>query len=185
MTPPGIARSPSVLAPRGAARSRPGGQALRTRQRSAKIPGATSVEFCSCPPKGEPMADEGAVEKEGADGQGGVTFNYVKSPQYRSLYVDGAWGGVTPRGSLAITFYSERFPLPQSITFALGEDGLGEELSRVSRQDVVREVEATAFMDLQAAISLHRWLAEKIPALRKRLGVQVEEESADEKGEDR
>ena len=54
-----------------------------------------------------------------ANEQGSVSidqmrFFYLKNPAFRVVHVDGAVGGVTPRGRIPMAVYSERPAIPQS-----------------------------------------------------------------------
>ena len=93
-----------------------------------------------------------------------LTFHFIKSNAHRVIHSDGAWGGVSPQGFLAISFFSERSPIPQTTTRSLSGDGetYGEEKIGVRQENLVREVECTIMMDERAARSLKQWLDEKI-----------------------
>ena len=46
-----------------------------------------------------------------------VTFHFIKSQTYATYHVDGAYGGLTPRGLVSVALYNERFPIPKTQTF--------------------------------------------------------------------
>jgi len=98
-----------------------------------------------------------------------VTFHLIKSNYFRVVHADGAWGGITPRGLIEVNFYSERQPIPRSLThsFSLESGELGQEIkgARVSREGPVREVEVGVIMDLSCARAVRKWLDDKITAL--------------------
>lgn len=95
-----------------------------------------------------------------------VTFHYIKSPQFREIFAEGMFGGVTPRGYISVALYKERFPIPISITNAFDEQGiLNDEVKRNGKEGVVRLVEANVYFDRAAAASLVEWLQEKIKEL--------------------
>ena len=97
-----------------------------------------------------------------------VSFDHVKGPLFRGIHVDGAWGGPTPHGQLAFTFFSERFPIPQQITYELAESGsLGKEIERVSRSSIVRDAEVCVYMNLGTAKALRSLLDMHIKELEK------------------
>lgn len=104
-----------------------------------------------------------------------VTFHYVKSPQYRTMSVEGAWGSVSPTGAITMSVYSERLPIPKRITHTVSDGGLADEVGRESREGVIREVEATMTMTLKTAIAMRAWLDERINHLADRIGVDVED----------
>ncbi len=95
-----------------------------------------------------------------------VTFHYIKSPQFREIFAEGMFGGVTPRGYISVALYKERFPIPKSITNAFDEHGvLNNEVKRDGKEGVVRLVEANVYFDRNAATSLVQWLQDKISEL--------------------
>ena len=98
-----------------------------------------------------------------------VEFHYIKSNGFRVVHADGAWGGPTPRGYIAVTFYSERAPLPKLLVHELNSSGqLGEEVSRQSKKGYVREAEVQVMMDLGMAEGFVEWLQDKISTVQKR-----------------
>ena len=99
-----------------------------------------------------------------------VDFHYIKSPGFRSVHADGVWGGATPRGYITMSFYSERFPIPQKLVFEHTPEGrLGKEISRQSRDGLIREVDVEVMMDLEMAKSFRVWLDDKIQFLEKEM----------------
>ena len=100
-----------------------------------------------------------------------ISFDFIKTPQFREIHVDGAWGGVTPKGLIQMAIYNERLPVPQQTTFVLLEDGLGDELTEVrrGRKAIIRNVEADLLMDMQTAESMRDWLDQNIAQLKERL----------------
>ena len=92
-----------------------------------------------------------------------VTFDLVRSPFFRVVHSNGAWGGLTPRRQLSVTFYSERNSVPRQITHEITTDGkLGPVVSRDTTDNVRRELEVEVMMDMEEAVSLHAWLGTKI-----------------------
>ena len=104
-----------------------------------------------------------------------IKFNYIKSSQFRVVHADGAYGGITPRGYIHASLYSERRPLPQTTEVPiLPGDQLGEERALVQKEDMVRELEVGVIMDLVAAKAFHDWLGKKIKAAEELFGVKTE-----------
>ncbi len=92
-----------------------------------------------------------------------IQFDYIKTNNYKECLIDGAHGGITPSGKVQISFYNERPPIPKSIVHEITDDGkLGKEVSRESRDAIVRNVELTAYLDPKAAIALHSWLGKQL-----------------------
>ena len=95
-----------------------------------------------------------------------IEFHYIKSNSFRVVHADGVWGGLTPRGYISMSFFSERNPIPRRITYDVTpEDMLGQETGRDSRSGFIREVEVEVMVDLDMAKSLIRWLEDKIGIL--------------------
>ena len=95
-----------------------------------------------------------------------VAFHYIKSKSFRVVHCDGVWGGPTPRGYMAISFYSERHPIPRILTHEVTREGVvGSESGRDIRDGIVREVEVEVVMDLQMARDVVKWLQEHIATL--------------------
>lgn len=100
-----------------------------------------------------------------------IAFDYIKTPDYREVHVDGAWGGLTPRGYIQMAIYNERLPIPQQTTFALKDNQLGDEVKekRRTRQAIIRNVEVDLIMDLNTAESMRDWLDQHIQRLKERI----------------
>ena len=92
-----------------------------------------------------------------------INFDYIKSNQFRVIHADGVHGGLHPKGyAIQMAFFSERQPIPRRETYNFD----GEKLTGIKKTDkrdaIVREVEVEVILDLDMAISLHKWLSEKI-----------------------
>ena len=99
------------------------------------------------------------------DGPQKVKFEYIKSNSFRVIHADGAYGGLTPRLGIFLSFYSERPPIPKVIVHEVGPDGtLGDELKleRQTREGIIREAEIGITLDVEVARTLVAWLQEKI-----------------------
>lgn len=95
-----------------------------------------------------------------------VTFKYVFTYDYNPLYVNGAHGGVSPRGELVVNFYLERPPLPNEITHQINPNGtIGAETAvdpEDFAQSLVRFVPTGVVLNYQTARDFHHWLGEKL-----------------------
>ena len=95
-----------------------------------------------------------------------IHFNYIKSNNFRVVHADGVIGNGTPRNDLFIGFYSERVPLPDTLTYEIDEKGkLGKEVleERETKSDgILREVEVGVVVDLDMAKALVLWLSNVI-----------------------
>ena len=94
-----------------------------------------------------------------------IAFHFQKTANFRVVWADGVFGGVTPSGHLDMVFYSERYPLPKQLVYELRDDGtLGSEIGekRVAKDGVVRDAELSVQLSLGTAKSLMKWLGQKI-----------------------
>ncbi len=100
-----------------------------------------------------------------------ITFDYIKSNNFRVIYADGVHGGLSPKGDLIqISIWNERWPIPRQTTHEFSKEGkLGSEILglRITRDAIVREVEAEIIMTVPNAELLRDWLDEKIKATQK------------------
>jgi hypothetical protein len=150
-------------------------QEKRPRLRNAETISVRSGENMSTS-KGDSQ-DQALTPKEADPTR--ISFEFIKGTYFRVIHVDGAWGGLTPQGKMSIAVYSERLPIPQKTVQSLLPDGsLGPELTeeRVSRQGIIRELEADLIMDISTARILHAWLGEKIDQAINLFSVQAPEE---------
>jgi len=98
-----------------------------------------------------------------------MTFKYIFTYDYNPVYVNGAHGGISPRGELVMNFYLERPPLPNAITHEITPaGGIGPE-SNVEPADLgrslVRQVTNGVVLNYQTARELHYWLGEQLKAM--------------------
>ena len=111
-------------------------------------------------------------------------FDFIKSPLFRVIHMDGVFGGMTPRGDLFLSFFSERFPIPTTIVHEIKSTGeVGEEIrsEREGRKSIIREVEVGVHVDLEVAKTFVTWLGRQIEAAEKQKLGAKQEETAEEK----
>ncbi|HWI40338.1 MAG TPA: hypothetical protein VNX25_02480 [Verrucomicrobiae bacterium] len=95
-----------------------------------------------------------------------ITFKYVFGYTYNPTYVNGAQGGISPRGEVVMHFYLERPPLPNSVTHEITpQGGIGRETAAepddLSRS-MVRFVDTGVLMSYENARMFHGWLGERL-----------------------
>jgi hypothetical protein len=96
-----------------------------------------------------------------------IDFHYIKSNSFRVIQAQGAIGGPSPKGKgIQMAVFNERFSIPQKTTFKIAKGKLDEEISRVDRGGIVREVEAEIVMSLEDAEAIATWLAENIKTVK-------------------
>lgn len=104
------------------------------------------------------------------DGKAELSFDLIKGNFFRGIHADGVWGGITPQGLMALTFYAERFAIPTQITHKLNPDRtLGDEVAaaRVVRNNIVREAECCIYMEVRTAEALVIFLSDQLATFKK------------------
>lgn len=92
---------------------------------------------------------------------------YPVAPAAQRFHVDGAVGGLTPQGLLAVSFYAELFPPPVETELIVSSDTKtpGEERFAKPQPAIQREIQTSIIMTLETARVLHAWLGEKVSQL--------------------
>lgn len=95
-----------------------------------------------------------------------IKFKYVIPDHITDNYVNGVFGGTTPRQEIHMHFFSERNPIPKAFTLELAEkDKLPKEIELIKGGDVVRLIQASIIMNLNTAVSIRDWLNDRIKHL--------------------
>jgi hypothetical protein len=94
------------------------------------------------------MSDE--VQKESEK----IRVYYQNSALHRTLFVSGAWAGLTPTGLIQIALFNDLHPMPEMVTHDIVADAIGPETDKLEKRGVIREVEATILIPPQIAQSL-------------------------------
>ena len=82
-----------------------------------------------------------------------ITFKYVYPEDLHDFYVNGVYGGITPRKEIYAHLYSERHPIPKQVIHEIDEDGmLGRQEFSEAGGDVVRLIQTSVVMDVKTAI---------------------------------
>jgi hypothetical protein len=90
-----------------------------------------------------------------------ITFHLIKTPGFTTHHADGAITRLTPQGYANLSFYVERWAIPQSYDQELTDEGLLGEVSNITGKDgVVREIQTGVMMDEAALRTLHQNLGE-------------------------
>lgn len=120
--------------------------------------------------------DDEAVER--------LQFHYQKASGYHTIHADGALGGPTGRGYLSLTFYSERSVLPRRTSRPVlaeveGQKTLGPEEREESLDGVMRQLEVTALLDVNAARELLIWLRRQVGVIENALEIPEDDRLGD------
>ena len=117
-------------------------------------------------------SERAASDNGNGDAGSNVDFHYIKANSFHVVFADGVWGGITPRGYIGMSFFSERYPIPKKLVHETKADGtLGPETNRETKIGIIREVGVEVQMDLAMAKSFRSWLDEKITVLEQQTGM--------------
>jgi hypothetical protein len=116
------------------------------------------------------MADEPKTPKI-------LEFHYIKGPDYREVACHGVIGNPTPNGKIWMAFFAERHPIPRVVRYSMpsvsegqsvlfNEGAAGPPVSIETRGGIIRHVEFTAYLDIEVAERLQKWLGDKIAKVR-------------------
>jgi hypothetical protein len=101
-----------------------------------------------------------------------IAFFYQNSPLSRTVHADGAWAGLTPQLEIQFSFFNDLRPTPEYILHRLTDQGLGEEVERIERQGVIREVEVNVVMNpanVEELIKLLSRMVAEVHAARRKI----------------
>lgn len=103
-----------------------------------------------------------------------ITFRFIKSPLYRVIHVDGAWGGLTGRGNIHLAVYSEQSDPPPSLSYRVDEKtGALIDLPKQEPDPLVRQIESHMIMNRNTAVSIRDWLTNRIELLDKAIAERI------------
>lgn len=101
-----------------------------------------------------------------------IRFDYIKSPEFRTIHVDGAHGGPTQHGMVQVALFNERVPIPRQTAHRITSDNKLVEVreERIVRDTTsVRELDVNLVMTPEIAKSLGELLVEKANLMMKRI----------------
>ena len=102
-----------------------------------------------------------------------LEFRYIKSPAFHTVHVDGAHGGLTPRGLIHMATFNERPAIPNAVAHEVDAGLLGAEVSRRGYDDLVRELDVNLVFDINTAEVLIAWLTDQVAKLREALAKEA------------
>lgn len=97
-----------------------------------------------------------------------IHFRFERSRYFRRIHCDGAWGSVTPDGSICMGVVSEALELPSEVVRELLPDGSAGKVVTDGDDDlfvVRREIEAELILSPRAAANIMNWLRERLESL--------------------
>jgi hypothetical protein len=115
------------------------------------------------------MTDEAWLDPARGPSDKELAFDYIKAPDFRVVWADGAIGSITPNGILSFVLFAERAAIPRRQVYVLDQVDddtftLGEERKdkRISRGSIVREMACNVFVSREAAETIVTLLQEQI-----------------------
>jgi hypothetical protein len=112
-----------------------------------------------------------------------IRFNYRKGKDLRVIRADGAWGGISPRGDILMSIFTERLPIPEYDEHEISEDGsVGRRVQHYTNTEgIIREVEVTISLHPVVAITIANWLMNKVRQFERTFDIDLKEEIEKEK----
>lgn len=89
----------------------------------------------------------------------------IKSERHVSVVSNRIWGGTQLNNLFELNFILEHVPLPDSLTIEIGKNGVEKELSRSSNNEMIREIQATVYLNSDTLLSLQAWLNAQVQNL--------------------
>jgi hypothetical protein len=96
-----------------------------------------------------------------------VKFVFKKSEGYQTHYVNGAFGGITPRGDVLCHLFFEHRDLPaeEEMTFEEGE--LKPQEKDLADIEIIRDLKVGIIMTPEQAENLANWLLSRVDEINK------------------
>ena len=95
-----------------------------------------------------------------------IAFKYIFNYTYNPVYVNGAHGGISPRGELVMNFYLERPPLPEEIRHEINQNGtIGDVIAEEPHNlgsSMVRFIDNGVILNYESARNIHYWIGERL-----------------------
>jgi len=101
-----------------------------------------------------------------------IKFIYGKSEDLQPVYINGAYGGISPKGELICSFYFEHPSIPKEERMPLVEGK--PQTNQVTRLDSItheademvmrRDIKATLIIPVQEISSIANWMLDKLKA---------------------
>lgn len=91
-----------------------------------------------------------------------VSFRFKISPNYAVYAIDGALGGLTPKGEITMNVFHERHAIPKKTVHEINPDGsLGKIIEKEEKKSIIRDIPFGLSMSPNTARSIARWLNDR------------------------
>jgi hypothetical protein len=94
--------------------------------------------------------------------QNTFTFKHVKSHDFKTVKIDGIFGGVNARREINLNFFIDTIDIPKQVVHQINGIQVGKQIQTDPIQSAVREIPFSVNMDVPTAKSVVIWLNEKI-----------------------
>ena len=98
-----------------------------------------------------------------------VKFLFRKAEDYKVIYANGAFGGITPRGDILFHFFFEHRDLPEEDEMKVEEGRIiQDEAKTINLADLkmIRDTKVGIIMSPNQAGSLAKWLESKVAEIK-------------------
>ena len=106
-----------------------------------------------------------------------INFKYFKSNFYRIVHANGVLGGVSRRGEIHISLYSERPGFPDNAKLTIPQSGAAMPEQVAGGEIYIREIEVDAVVDLETAKQIRAWLDTQIQSVEASIGKAQQQNS--------
>lgn len=83
-----------------------------------------------------------------------VDFHVQQSTDFKTNLATGCYASLTPNGLINLSFYIDRLPIPDLVTYTVENNKLGPEKSSSIRKGFIRELQQGIILDVQTAKNL-------------------------------
>jgi len=94
-----------------------------------------------------------------------IRFTYKTADDYKAIYANGAFGGVTSNAELRFNFFQEHYPFPESAVHHIKDGKLGEEIKDSpdkTEVEAIRESKVGILLSLEKAKIIGKWMLETV-----------------------
>jgi hypothetical protein len=95
-----------------------------------------------------------------------IRFIHKRNPEFRTFFIDGAFGGISPTGKILMDLFHTSLPIPSVMEYKLTDENMvGEELFRQQDEGFIRDFECRIVLDIEAAKLIKEWLENQIKTI--------------------